>query len=115
MRVGDAFPSKWLKASDLQGRAHKVVIGDVVMEDVGDGEKPLLYFKGKKKGLVLNKTNAEVIASYFGDEMDMWSDREIEIYPDKTHYQGKLVDCIRVRVSAPPAMADDGDPEGAFE
>ena len=63
MNINDAFPSKYLKASDLQGRNHSVTIANVVTEDIGKGEEKLIiYFQGHKKGMVLNKTNANNLA-----------------------------------------------------
>ncbi len=113
MKVSEAFPGNFLKAADLQGRAVKVTIGGIKMEEVGDGKKPVMYFHGKKRGLVCNKTNAGICEGLFDtDEMDDWMDRQIELYPDRTQFQGKTVDCIRVRGVLPPAAetaADDGE------
>jgi hypothetical protein len=102
MKISSAFPSKYLKAADLQSRTIKLAIDRVQVEDLGDEEKPILYFKGKSKGLVLNKTNSDVLAATLGDETEEWAGKEIELYPDKTHFQGKLVDCLRLRVPGPP-------------
>lgn len=112
MRMSEAFPSNWLKAEDLKGHSVKVVIDSVVMEDIGDKEKPVVYFRDKQKGIVLNKTNASMIAEYYGDDSDGWIGKEIELYPDKVAYQGKIVPCIRVRVqqAAPPAAEGEEPP-----
>ena len=107
MKMSAAFPSKYLKASDLQGRAVKLVIKGVELEEVGDGHKPVVYFEGKEKGVVLNKTNGSMIASLYGDDTDMWAGKEIEVFPDKTPFQGQIVDCLRVRGIAP--VADELD------
>ena len=116
MKVGDAFPSKYLKTSDLGGRSVKVTIAEVMLEEVGEerDEKPILYFKGKKKGVVLNVTNATVLEEAFGDEMDDWTGKEIEIYNDPSIMFGKKkTGGIRVRVGAkpepPPPAEDDGE------
>jgi hypothetical protein len=109
--MSEAFPSNWLKAADLQGHTVKVTIANVEMEDVGDGEKPIVSFLGKDKGLVLNKTNASFIVDAYGDETDGWKGKEIELYPDKTSYKGQVVDCIRVRAFHPkPADGEDEPP-----
>lgn len=111
MNINDSFPSNWLKSADLQGRAVQVQISHVTEEDIGDGVKPVLYLQGKVKGVVLNKTNASMIANSYGDETEAWEGKPLEIYPDKTQFQGKIVDCIRVRVPAPePEVEDDGTP-----
>lgn len=97
MKISSAFPSAYLKAADLQDRNLKVVMDRVEMEDIGGDHKPILYFQGKDKGLVLNKTNSNNIAAAYGDDTDMWSGQEIILYPAMTDFQGKTVPCIRVR------------------
>ena len=97
MRIGEAFPSNYIKASDLQGRDVSVVMADVKMEDIGSDHKPVLYFKGKEKGLVLNKTNGAMISEMYGDDTEDWFGKVIVLYPTKTDFQGKRVDAIRVK------------------
>ena len=110
MNIGEVFPSNYLKASDLQGKLVKVKIQGCTVEDIGDDKKPVLRFSGKAKGLALNKTNAGIIASAYGQETDGWNGKEIELRPDKTQFQGQLVDCIRVQVPAVAAGPDDPIP-----
>ena len=97
MRVSDAFPSKFLKADDLQGRTVKLTIDHVEMDEVGDDRKPIVYFQDAKKGLVLNVTNARAIAALAGDEMSTWGDMPIELFSTPVSFQGRTVDAIRVR------------------
>jgi hypothetical protein len=101
MNIDQAFPSKYLKAEDLQGRPHIVKMNFIRIEEVGQGgrteKKPVLYFVGKEKGLVLNITNANAIKIMHGRESDDWTGKEIEIYPTETDFQGDRVPCIRVR------------------
>ena len=72
MRSGDAFKGNYLKAQDIMGKRVAVKIETVEMEEVGQGndksEKPVLHFKGKDKGLVLNKTNWSRIAEFLGSD-----------------------------------------------
>jgi hypothetical protein len=110
MNVNDAFPSKYLKASDLNGKKVRVMIANVLMEEVGDGSKPVAYFAGKQKGLVLNKTNAMIIASGYGPETASWEGAEIDLYPGKTQFNGQMVDCLKVEV--PAKHSDAGDDPG---
>ena len=106
MKVGAAFPSKYLKHSDLEGRSVNVQIKSYDIEDIGDGEKPILFFRQGKKGLVLNRINGETIAELLGtDEMDDWIGQTICLFPDKTSFQGKRVDCIRVKAATKVAQA----------
>lgn len=110
MNVNDVFPSNYLKAADLQGRTIKVTIDSVQVEEIGKDRKPVLSFAGKKKGLVLNKSNAQIIASVYSPETNGWIGREIELRPDKTQFNGQMVDCIRVQIPAPPADEFGSEP-----
>lgn len=101
MKVSDAFPSKYISAPDLKGGNVRVVMQHIEIEKVGDDTKPVLYFQGKQKGLVLNKTNSKAIADVYGDEMDDWTGQELILFPIMTDYQGKQVDAIRVRAPQP--------------
>lgn len=122
MNVNDAFPSKTLKAGDLNGNNVTVVIAHVEVERVGSGKdaetKPVVYFRGKSKGLVLNKTNSRRITEIAGTpETDEWKGVTIILYPTETEYQGETVDCIRIKkpavqiprqpAPAPAAPADE--------
>ena len=71
--VSDAFPSNYLKATDLNKRAIKLKIDKVVFEEIGQDKdkKPILLFVDVKKGLVLNKTNATTIGSIHGQELEL--------------------------------------------
>lgn len=101
MKVSEAYPSKYLSAPDLQGNNVRVVMQHVEMDKLGEDTKPVLYFKGKQKGLALNKTNSKTIAEAYGDEMDDWAGHEIIMFPVMTDFQGKSVEAIRVRVPQP--------------
>jgi hypothetical protein len=110
-RVSEEYGGSFLKAADLQGRTVPCVIDRVTKEEFRDGElKWVVSFKGKDKRLVLNKTNADLIALQHGDEMDQWAGRTIKLYPTKTQMAGQTMDCIRVKDEAPEAAGDDEIP-----
>ena len=100
MNINDVFPSKYLKASDLDGHKIKLTIKSVEMEEIGTDEKPVLYFEGKKKGLVLNKTKGAVLAASYSPETDGWVGKEIAIFPGQVNFQGQMVPSITVEVVA---------------
>lgn len=105
MNIGNAFPGAYLKASDLQGRNVSIMMHSVSMEEVGGDIKPILFFQdgnGQKKdrGLVLNKTNSNIIADMYGWETDDWSGKPIVLYPARVEFQGKIVDAIRVKLES---------------
>jgi hypothetical protein len=97
MKIGAAFPGQFIKAADLQGKRVSVVIDRVEMEDIGGETKPVVHFRNKERGLVLNKTNANAIWGINGsDDTDDWPGTSMILFPSKTDFQGKRVDCIRV-------------------
>lgn len=122
MRVNSAFPSKYLKAEDLGEARLVVTIDRVTVEAIGQDskdKKPIVYFRGKEKGLALNKTNAKSISKILGtDETDDWSGGQIGIYQTETDFQGDRVACIRVftppkngkKPAPPPPSAEEFDP-----
>ena len=118
--INDAFPSQFLKASDLKGMEVTVAIDRVDYEPVGrDKEmKAVLYFQGKAKGLVLNKTNATKIVQLTASPVtEEWEGFKLKLYPTETQYGGDTVDCIRIKaatngkpVTKPAPAVDHGEP-----
>ncbi len=116
MKISNAFPSKWLKAADLDDQPRQFKIKSVSIEDLaGNGKpedrKPVVYFHNEDKGFGLNKTNANSIARAYGDDTENWLDKVVELYPTETDFQGDRVECIRVRIpksgSSPAPSSDD--------
>lgn len=109
MNIDQAFPSKYLKAPDLQNKAVRLKIDRIEWETLGTDRKLILYFQGTDRGLVLNKTNANRITFMHGKETDHWAGKEIELYPDMVDFQGRVVEAIRVRPpSSPPKNGNGG-------
>ena len=103
MKFSSAHPSKYLKAADLNDQNVNVTMSHVDMEDVGDAEKkPVLYFNGKQKGVVLNKTNGRVISHAYGDETEDWRGKTLILYPAMVDFRGDMVEAIRVRIPKMP-------------
>ncbi len=105
--IGDAFPSNFLKASDLGGKQVVVTVAGVKFEPVGrDKEiKPVLYFVGKQKGYVLNKTGGRKMTEITGSAMtEDWEGTAVVLYPTETEYAGETVDCIRIKAVTKSAM-----------
>jgi hypothetical protein len=97
------FPSKYLKAADLQGKDVTLTIETVKGEDLqmtnGTKEhKYVIAFVGTPKMLVLNKTNAKSIAAALGEKRAVkWAGQRITLFPTECSSFGKIVDCIRVK------------------
>lgn len=107
MKVSEEFPSQYLEAADLQGREVTVTIESTDKQKGVKGKdgKPfdarVLFFKGKKKGMCVNKTNAKRIRDQLGlgDDMDAWIGNSITIYPTTCNAFGNPnTPCIRVKV-----------------
>lgn len=113
MNVNEAFPSNWLKAADLNGATPTVTISEVKMEDIGEDRKPVLYFAGKEKGIVLNKTNATNIADAYGPETDDWVGQKVTLFTTWVDFNGRSVEAIRVRKAngtQPPKKQEPAKP-----
>ena len=102
MNINEQFPSKYLKASDLQGRAHTMNIKHIGQEDLNGELKLIIYFEGANKGMVLNKTNAYTISALYGPETDNWIGQPIEVFQAMVNFQGQQTPALRVK--APTIM-----------
>lgn len=103
MNINTLFPSKYVKAADLNGRRINVTISRVSLEQMGNPpeRKPVLYFEKAAKGLVMNKTIGMSIAHLHGDETDGWKGKRITLYPTQVSAFGKMNDVIRVAGTIP--------------
>jgi hypothetical protein len=68
MKSNEACPSKYLKHTDLGGKAISVTIKELEEQTLNGEKKYVLLFKNKDKGLVLNRTNWDLVAEQHGDE-----------------------------------------------
>jgi len=97
MKLADLFPKKYLSASDLKGRQFTLVIASVEMREMRNTEtnpvtgkaeysmieKPVVYFEGRKPGVVLNKTRTQQLGKALGiDDTDQAAGRSIVLYAD---------------------------------
>lgn len=93
------FPGRFIKAADLNGKEVTLTISAVVTDeligDKGTEVKGLVSFAGKKKQLVLNKTNGLCLKQMFGRESDDWVGKRVTIYPTTFNDEP----CIRVKGS----------------
>ena len=126
MRKGDVFQSKFLKGDDLKGGTADVQIESVTMENIGldDGPqdiKPVMRFTGKEKGMIVNKTNWELLELFLkSDDSDNWAGAHILLWNDPTvMFKGERTGGLRVKGVAPgsepappppPTPTDDNIP-----
>lgn len=103
MNIDSAFPSKYLKASDLpeDGTVVPFVIEEIRVEEIGREKqsKPVIYLKGQDKGFVANKTNCNSIAKVLGSrDTDDWIGKTIKLYSTEVQFGDEMVESIRVSV-----------------
>ena len=113
MNVKEMFPSRYLKADDLDGREFTLAIRGVEKEEIGKPpdkeDKWVLYFRSAKKGLILNRTNAMAIAELYGEETSGWVGKRVTLYSARVKAFGKWYDVVRVRAPAPASPSVDGN------
>jgi hypothetical protein len=112
MRTSDAFPAKFMKSTDAKAKPIIATISHMEMELVGQGkdqkEKPVLYLEDEKP-MVLNRTNFEALDDAFGDS-DNWPGHKVKVRCERTQFQGKSVDGLRIDpIAAKPAAKNDLD------
>jgi hypothetical protein len=119
--INDIFPSKWLKASDLPPQGITLTIATLAMEDVDESKPPMpvLHFHGHDKGLVLNKTNGQMLAHLFNSpDTDAWMGKPIMLVSEPVQFQGRIVDAVRVKPAtapqAPQAVVGAGGQPNAY-
>ncbi len=97
MKLDQVFPSNYLKADDLKGRDVTLTISKWGMEKLGEDQRLVCHFQGKEKGLVTNRTNADRIAYYHGDDTDGWIGKQIILGTELVSFQGKTTPALRVK------------------
>jgi hypothetical protein len=103
MKLTEMFPSNLLKAQDVTdaGGEMPLVIKSVEMrefdtDDGGKEKKPVVHFDGEKR-MVLNKTNAGIIAGIHGDDTDLWANKEVTLIVQEVQFGNKMTPAIRVK------------------
>ena len=123
MNISEAFPGRFVRAEDLGGEGARITVTidrcEMVDTDLdGDTSKPALYFAGKDKALILNKTNAASLTRICGGtDTDAWRGQQIALYVTTTWFDGRNVACIRIApaegapaAAAPPVVAPEEIP-----
>ena len=97
MNINEVFSGSFLKADDLKGKTVTVTISAIEIKEFDDGKKIVIAFQGKDKCLVVNKTNANIIAENLrSQDTDDWVGERITLTIKKVEFQGRLVPAIRV-------------------
>ena len=84
------------------------MIARVTVEEVGPEreQKPLVYFENERRGLILNRTNANTISDICGSEdAEDWVGHTIVLVSEPVFFAGKTNPGIRVRPPSAPMAA----------
>jgi hypothetical protein len=100
------YDATYIRAWDLPpGKDVAVLIDRVEGETIKGVDKedrrPVIYFAGKKKGLVLNKGMGKTIKGMYGRFVRDWIGKPIALYATSVNAFGETHDVVRVRPSPP--------------
>lgn len=107
------YGAKYLSPADLHGEQVRYKIGkvDVVeLREPKDGStkrKFIVYFIGVEKALVLNKTNANKLASALGKDRGKWIGALVDLYAEMTSLGKEGIRLQPVKTAAAGASAPD--------
>ena len=116
--VRSMYDKEYLYAYDLDGAdvtvcIEKVKPGELVGTGGKKSKKPVVFFRGKTKGLALCITNTKTIGSLYGSfRAADWVGKWVTLFPTMTQFGGEQKECIRIRQVIPkrgksqPVQAD---------
>ena len=103
MKLTEMYPSNLLKAADVTDAGGEMLmkIASVEMKEFdqdggGKETKPVMVFTDDKR-MVLNKTNANNLASMFGNDTDLWIGKEVTLISQDVSFADKIVPAIRFK------------------
>lgn len=111
MDMRTVHPSPWFGAGDFDGVGKELTIGQVMMQQVGAEYKPVIYFQGQEKALVINPTNNKLIIAMLGWDSNDWIGQKIVLFSYSAMFNGQPQLRIGVRQAdgvAPPATPERG-------
>lgn len=119
LSFAEMYPSKWLKAADIQGREVIVTIESIRQEEFDDDVKGkvmknILIFTGADKELILNVTNGKTIFDAYGEPQN-WIGKQVVLFVMTVQGPNGSGPGIRLRAhygeaavaAAPPATANE--------
>jgi len=107
----DLYGSRFLAAADIKAPVNVVIDRVEHQTFERDGRtKAVIFFKGKSKAMVVNKTIAETLSASFGKEFSNWHGKSITLRPESVMFSGKSVPALR----AYPVMQTAGEEDTPF-
>jgi len=92
------FASKFFKADQLDAPVVLTIASaDAEVVQPGEPQKLVLRFREDPRGLVINRTRGDAVASLAGSEDYLrWPGAQVQLQAGTTSFQGKRVACVDV-------------------
>jgi len=110
MDMEKAIPSPWFSAQDFDGVGKEFTIGQVMMQQVQAQFKPVMFFHGQEKALIINGSNNKILMALFGKESNAWTGNKIVLYSFMAPAQFGNQPQLRLGVRAPDAHTPKAAP-----
>lgn len=106
--IDDIYAGDYITADELpDGRRIPAVIAFAAVEEVGQDQRKRVVLTLRApdgrpwpRKVVLNKTNAGLIAAVAGKEFSTWSGRPLEVWKEPVSFQGRIVSGVKVSAVA---------------
>lgn len=95
------FQGDYIAAVDFDGKRPTLTIKSVELVDLEDdrgktSKKGVIYFRETEKGLIVNKTNAILMAGMWGPETDDWVGHRLTLHAVQVQFGRERVLGVRV-------------------
>lgn len=111
VKIGDAFPSAFVKADQIT-QPVEVVIDHVDTHKFDDGVKPVVFFRGKDAGVVLNKRRFKQLTQLCqAEDSDDWAGHPVVLTREpSTHPNAEwMLSFERSKHDKPDGGANDSE------
>ncbi len=110
--VDQLFPSKWVKSSDIGSTPRTAIISRIDFELIGHEQekKAVLSFQNTTKRMILNRTNAQILASLYGKEVMSWIGKRITLYCAEVQFRGTTTLAVRIKEEVPGSPKVENEP-----
>jgi hypothetical protein len=101
MLVSQLYPRRFATGEDLAGKTPTLPVRTVTMEKVGPVRKPVIWFHGAQKGIVLTASLARDIRDILGDDTDGWINQPVTLHTKRIVIDSRVCWSIRASSAAP--------------
>ena len=105
MDVSSFMSGNFMTHLDLPLPSQVWTINQVEQLLVGTDQKICVTFtEFPSKPLGLNKVNLRALVAAYSTDSNTWIGRQLELFKAQCDFQGRQVDCVRVRIPQQPAV-----------